>query len=466
MRIASRIVAARLERFWFEPVGPGNLGFARLVFFGLMFWFHRDFDYTIWGTLPASFQNANPIRLFELLGVGMPTVQGLGGGAVRLQGVAAARVRRTVHAIELLGRADQRHVRAGHAAHVRQDGPRRRHPRAGDAGPGAEPLRRRVVDRRVRRSWRAGPALRSHRAAASTPGPSAACGCSPRSSSSPRATRSSRTPASWRGRGRTTWPTRCSSTSIKSNPPTDWGVWLAQFPLLCRLLAAGTIIVEIAFPLALFSRVGAAHARARDVPRAGLHRPDDGRVVHPVHVHLPVLGAVRRDRPIRRPRARRRDSSAAPRFFDGGCGFCRKTVAVLWHLDVLRRCELFDVVNDWPLIASRFPAARPARRASKTCTSFCEDGRVFTGFDAYRQLAWVLPATWTCCRCCTCRRCGGWAGGLSLRRLAPSRRGLRPMIPTPGEAASHGRHRRTHGLRISCHTTRRTSSTAAHSRCA
>src|SRR5688572_18453615 len=23
-----------------------------------------------------------------------------------------------------------------------------------------------------------------------------------------------------------------------------------------------------------------------------------------------------------------------------------------------------------------------------------EDGRVFTGYDAYRQLAWVLPATW------------------------------------------------------------------------
>src|SRR5687768_792042 len=68
---------ARVEGYWFKPAGPGNLGFARLVFFGLMYWFHRDFDYTIWGTLPPSFQNANPIRLLELLGVGMPTVQGL-----------------------------------------------------------------------------------------------------------------------------------------------------------------------------------------------------------------------------------------------------------------------------------------------------------------------------------------------------------------------------------------------------
>ena len=23
-----------------------------------------------------------------------------------------------------------------------------------------------------------------------------------------------------------------------------------------------------------------------------------------------------------------------------------------------------------------------------------DDGRIFTGYDAYRQLAWVLPATW------------------------------------------------------------------------
>ena len=40
-----------------------------------MFWFHRDIDYTVWGTLPASFQNAKPILLFDLLGIGMPSVK-------------------------------------------------------------------------------------------------------------------------------------------------------------------------------------------------------------------------------------------------------------------------------------------------------------------------------------------------------------------------------------------------------
>ena len=89
----------------------------------------------------------------------------------------------------------------------------------------------------------------------------------------------------------------------------------------------------------------------------------------------------------------------APRFqrraalFDGGCGFCRKTVSVLWHLDVLGRTELFDVVNEWPAIAARYPRLDRAA-ALDDMHVVLEDGRVFTGYDAYRQLAWVLPATW------------------------------------------------------------------------
>jgi predicted DCC family thiol-disulfide oxidoreductase YuxK len=80
-------------------------------------------------------------------------------------------------------------------------------------------------------------------------------------------------------------------------------------------------------------------------------------------------------------------------FFDGGCGFCRRTVSVLWHLDVLQRCELFDVVNQWPLVSSRYPQLDRAT-ALEDMHVILEDGSVFRGYDAYRQLAWSLPATW------------------------------------------------------------------------
>jgi predicted DCC family thiol-disulfide oxidoreductase YuxK len=80
-------------------------------------------------------------------------------------------------------------------------------------------------------------------------------------------------------------------------------------------------------------------------------------------------------------------------FFDGGCGLCRRTVAVLWHMDLLHRAELYDVVNEWDRIEARFPQLDRAALLEDMHV-VDEDGRVYKGFDAYRSLAWVLPATW------------------------------------------------------------------------
>jgi uncharacterized membrane protein YphA (DoxX/SURF4 family) len=38
------------------------------------------------------------------------------------------------------------------------------------------------------------------------------------------------------------------------NPPVRFGLWVAQYPLLCNLLAVSTVILEFFYPLALFSR--------------------------------------------------------------------------------------------------------------------------------------------------------------------------------------------------------------------
>jgi hypothetical protein len=52
-------------RFWFEPVGPLNLGICRILFFGAFFLFYLRADFSAWGEVSESFWM--PIDLFELL---------------------------------------------------------------------------------------------------------------------------------------------------------------------------------------------------------------------------------------------------------------------------------------------------------------------------------------------------------------------------------------------------------------
>ena len=389
--LSSRSLADRWNGYWFKPVGPGNLGFARLVFFALMLWFYRDLDYTIWGTLPTSFQNAHP-WLLDVLDVGKPTVAGMSVaqtvfklalllacvGLFTRTSCLVALVSGTYvlgipHTFGKTGHGDGILVLAMLVLALS---------RCGDAW---------SIDA-VMRSWRRGPPFE-------------------------KTARS----------GEYTWPVRCMwllsalvffaagmaklrwsgfmawvwsdnmanmllQHKFKSSPPTDLGVWIAQFPMLCRFLAASTIVVEVLFPLAMVSRV----ARWTLVPAMFLMQVGIGLTMGVVFTQfmfiylfwVPFDAIGRFLQRVLAPRVARRAV-----FFDGGCGFCRKTVAVLWHLDVLDRCELFDVVNEWPQIQSRYP--RLDRSAAlEDMHVIIDDGRVFTGYDAYRQLAWVLPALW------------------------------------------------------------------------
>lgn len=54
--------------------------------------------------------------------------------------------------------------------------------------------------------------------------------------------------------------------TTRTEPLTSWGLNLAQHGWLCRLLAAATVVIEISYPLALFSRA----ARQLIVPAACL----------------------------------------------------------------------------------------------------------------------------------------------------------------------------------------------------
>ena len=55
----------RWRQWWFAPEPPDNLGVCRLLFFGLLFAYYLPVEQAGWGSVPASFRN--PIWLFERL---------------------------------------------------------------------------------------------------------------------------------------------------------------------------------------------------------------------------------------------------------------------------------------------------------------------------------------------------------------------------------------------------------------
>ena len=58
-------LAARWHRWWFAAESPDNLGLCRVLFFGLMLAYYLPVTHAGWGSVPASFRN--PIWLFERL---------------------------------------------------------------------------------------------------------------------------------------------------------------------------------------------------------------------------------------------------------------------------------------------------------------------------------------------------------------------------------------------------------------
>jgi predicted DCC family thiol-disulfide oxidoreductase YuxK len=172
---------------------------------------------------------------------------------------------------------------------------------------------------------------------------------------------------------------------------TDWGMWIAATPWLTKLLGAGTLALELFFPLALFSRTA-----RRIIPAAmfgvqigisAVMGPNFTRFLASYLFWVPwkQVGDV-----LSRVTASERRHAF---LYDGSCGLCQRTVAVLRRLDLGGRVEFLDALADWP----RIHAAHPALLQDdciRTMHVVTRDGRVETGFDAYRAIAWSLPLLW------------------------------------------------------------------------
>lgn len=174
-------------------------------------------------------------------------------------------------------------------------------------------------------------------------------------------------------------------------PPTDIGLWLASHESLTRLLAAGSLALELGSISALFSR----WTRAIVVASIALMQVGIWLLmgvlflgyasVYPVLIPWSALGQWLRHRTA--PRSR------TVMIFDGSCGICTRTRRVVGALDILGRIEMLDAVREWDVIARRFPALSQIECLTDMHV-VSPEGQVQTGFGAYRLLAWQIPLAW------------------------------------------------------------------------
>jgi predicted DCC family thiol-disulfide oxidoreductase YuxK len=178
-------------------------------------------------------------------------------------------------------------------------------------------------------------------------------------------------------------------------PLTRWGLLVARHHVAARGLALASVSIELLYPLALFSR------RARYVlAPAGLAMllgirllmgPTFEQFMMCYVFWVPwasVAAAVRRRAP-----------AGADRLvvFDGGCGLCTGTIAVLRRLDVLGRLRFADAGADWIRIASAYPFLNAQSCLTDMHVIVARKQGAFsveTGFDAYRSMAWAVPLAW------------------------------------------------------------------------
>jgi predicted DCC family thiol-disulfide oxidoreductase YuxK len=174
------------------------------------------------------------------------------------------------------------------------------------------------------------------------------------------------------------------------DPATSWGLFLAQHTWVTHVIAAGTIAIEAAYPLALFN----TRARWLLVPSALLMQLGIRLLMGPAFYPQMFCNVfwIPWDRVAARLMARPQRQSRMV-LFDGYCGLCNGTVGVVKGLDILQRVVFWDVTQDWDGISHRYPQL-DLDSCLKDMHVIDVDGQITTAFYAYRSLAWVLPAAW------------------------------------------------------------------------
>jgi predicted DCC family thiol-disulfide oxidoreductase YuxK len=176
-----------------------------------------------------------------------------------------------------------------------------------------------------------------------------------------------------------------------SEPLTSWGLFFVRSHWLSSTLAGFSLFFEVAIFIALFSR------RSRWILVPGVVGMQTGIAMFmgPNFYQVILCQAlwIPWDRVVDKLAIR---LETRPRYavaFDGACGLCQRTIAVLKSLDVLRRVEFLDMVRQWSRIEESFPGLDRERAHSEMHVR-TPRGQVKTGFYGYRALALALPLGW------------------------------------------------------------------------
>ncbi len=176
------------------------------------------------------------------------------------------------------------------------------------------------------------------------------------------------------------------------HPPIQLGLWLAQWPVVGRVLAASTLLLELSTPLLVFLR---GRWRALMLAAVAGMMLGFGLVLGVLFLHF-VLALCILFVPWRAVGAwiaARVPVHSFTVLFDGSCGLCRKTVGVIAALDLMDRVEIRDALGEWPALAPRFPSLTQLQ-CLESMHVVRSDGRIYDGFEGYRALAWAIPAWW------------------------------------------------------------------------
>ena len=173
-------------------------------------------------------------------------------------------------------------------------------------------------------------------------------------------------------------------------PPTSMAWYFLSHPWTCAAMSAGAVIIELLAPLVLFSKI----ARLLIVPamlgmQIGIRliMGDDFTQFMAIYLFFVpwlFIGALS---------ARFAPSKTIDVLYDGKCGLCGRTIALLQRLDLLGRLRFRDIVSDWQAIHQNYPAID--REAAFVDMHVVDSsGRVISGFEGYRRMAWACPLGW------------------------------------------------------------------------
>lgn len=173
--------------------------------------------------------------------------------------------------------------------------------------------------------------------------------------------------------------------------PTDWSLHIAQHLWATQVLALGTVLLEILFPLVLFNH----RVRWLLVPAAFVMQLGNGyllgvffsefKIIYIFFINWVMVGnwLGRLVMPAGRYSV----------LYDGSCGICKRTMAVFRGIDLARRVEILDVLADWPKISSRYPHLDQMECLTNMHV-ISPDGKVTVGYDGYRSVSRVMPLFW------------------------------------------------------------------------